>query len=137
MCYNLNQKKGHCTMCGSAKPSEETDASLGTLQGTMEQKHNQRRALAARNMKRQWERYHGDGLLRWFVRLIVRSFSLLHSSLVRSFVRSFVRPFVRPFVRSLVRSPNRPNWRVRSLAFLFTFLLASCSLCLACRWSLV
>eukprot|EP00750_Incisomonas_marina_P012102 INCI16565.1.p1 GENE.INCI16565.1~~INCI16565.1.p1 ORF type:complete len:763 (+),score=134.48 INCI16565.1:117-2405(+) len=65
MCFNLNQKKVHCTMCGSAKASDESDAALGQLEGTVAQKHNQRRALAARNMKRQWERYETDGFLRW------------------------------------------------------------------------
>ena len=54
-------------MCGSAKASDESDAALGQLEGTVAQKHNQRRALAARNMKRQWERYETDGFLRWFV----------------------------------------------------------------------
>lgn len=66
MCYNLNQKKVHCTMCGCAKPSEEDDAALGKLQGTVEQKHNLRRAQAARNMKQQWKRYVSDSKLRWY-----------------------------------------------------------------------
>jgi len=52
-------------MCGCAKPSEEDDAALGKLQGTVEQKHNLRRAQAARNMKQQWKRYVSDSKLRW------------------------------------------------------------------------